>query len=339
MTTENQKELQRQAKKESVLTIDALEKHDLKTSGPLKLRQFACAECHCSWWRTVLKTKPVSRCKGSKCGARRYDALPREKEFGIGRCICSNPKCSHVFYVYCEATDIFDCRKCKSPARPHVHPKWRRKERRKKLNPDVKTFKPRKPANPPAMPPVFRPKFEPSPGDLGPKFEPVSPYVSSPILAAPLPTTRPSLSDLAGKLSIATPPSRSSFTSKKKRICNPSKPHVSTGSTVSTFLSQLDFDNSENITEVDLDYDNETDDYVPGACRFECSDCDNEYTVVCRMEDTAVCFNCQTTNNPLGRSAANEIDRKTDNKHSCSRCSDYGTCPNLQESRLARDMN
>ena len=298
LTPETQRQLQSPS---PYLTAKALEEHDLKTTtGPLELRQFACLLCYHWWWRTVLKSKPVSRCRGEFCEGRRYDALPKNKEFGIGRLICPNETCNRTFYAHCEATDYLKCRKCKTPTKPHMHPKWRK---RRSLNPNAETFRPA------------------SREDTGPHFNPVSKFEQD------------DLSSLEA-LSLDPPPTTAASTATpRRRIFNPSMPHVPTGNTISTFLSQCDFE--QNGTEVILDYDEDVDEYAVGACSFECSGCNNEYTVLCRMVDGAVCYRCNTENRALHWAPPRELDHRTDNKHSCSRCCEDGHCPNLVDARLA----
>ena len=259
-----------------VLTLEALEAHDAK-SGPCALRQFACPKCLHSWWRTVLKSKPVSRCN-QNCRATRYDALPRSKEFGIGRFKCPNHQCGRKFFARCEATDRLECRKCRSSAKPYIHPKWRKRERKSQLNPRANSFNPQD-----------RRDF----GRRTREEEPRQPQTRSRI---------------------------------RPRIFNPSEVHVSTGSTVSTFLSQVDFENEGE--GVDLDYDYEDDEEVASPCRFECFECDNKYTVKCRMIDTAKCFECQEVNKPMGR-ALGVIEARSNAMHQCSRCDGSGHCLNM----------
>ena len=64
---------------------------------------------------------------------------------------------------------------------------------------------------------------------------------------------------------------------------------------------------------------------------FNC-DCGNDYTVKCRWEDTAECYQCGQQDNPPVRFIPRGfIEAKTDNIHSCSRCNGQGNCPNLCE--------
>ncbi len=65
-----------------------------------------------------------------------------------------------------------------------------------------------------------------------------------------------------------------------------------------------------------------------GVCSFTC-ECGQTYSVVCRMSDTATCFKCHKVNNPDEMGPRRRINKKTDNKHSCSRCNGSGKCPNM----------
>lgn len=104
-----------------LLTEDALRKFDLLT-GALVLREFACRDCDNFWWKTVPRTKLVSKCV--TCSTK-YDALPREKEFGTGRYKCTN--CNHFFFARCEAMSERQCHSCGATVRaPYIHPKFRR---------------------------------------------------------------------------------------------------------------------------------------------------------------------------------------------------------------------
>ena len=73
-----------------------------------------------------------------------------------------------------------------------------------------------------------------------------------------------------------------------------------------------------------------------GVCKFEC-ECDNKYTVVCRMIDLAECYQCYKKNSAVEFTPRRKIDKKTGNKHSCSRCDDgKKDCPNLSNRRRQR---
>ena len=103
-----------------LLTEAMLRKFDIMT-GAIVLRQFACANCNHPWWANVPRTKPVSTCK--ICHVR-YDALERDKEFGIGRFMCLD--CDHAFYARCEATEFHVCYRChKLAGPPYINPRFK----------------------------------------------------------------------------------------------------------------------------------------------------------------------------------------------------------------------
>lgn len=122
---DDQRRLQREAKKQKgktyLLTKEALLKHDLLT-GATELRQFACPTYTCShsWWTHVPRTKPISTCRYCQVC---YNALDRDKEFGIGRFTCA---CYHTFYARCEATEMKECFKCKKQTGPpYINPRFK----------------------------------------------------------------------------------------------------------------------------------------------------------------------------------------------------------------------
>lgn len=379
MGLEDQQRLQLSSSKGSTLTIEALEAHDVRErAGPCQLRQFGCPLCTHSWWHNVLRSKPVSRCRGGRCGNQRYDALPRCKEFGIGRFLCPNQHCGRRFFGYCEATDILRCRRCGTPSMPYIHPKWR-KSKPRSLNPKARSFYPRY-TNEDSIPDFSSlniddedlvpnpPKGIPSSCSVDTASESGSSEAGVSEGGVPeldnadagddaisqassdwlIPNTRSTatlsdsdddtLSQCSSYSAVLQQGAKDKKTPSthgmepqpyKRRIFNASKVHEPTGGTISTFLSQMDF----GITgkEVILDYDKDIDDDKVGACKFECVKCENEYTVICRMQDTAECFNCHTSNSPLNwappRGAL--LQSGADCKHSCSRCDGKGHCPNL----------
>ena len=102
-----------------LLTQEALREHDRLTS-PEELRQFACESCNHTWWGVVPSLKAVSRCR--QCNTT-YDALPRNKEYGIGRFVCPNEKCGYVFYEACYAESKRKCHNCETMvSKPYIHP-------------------------------------------------------------------------------------------------------------------------------------------------------------------------------------------------------------------------
>ena len=182
-----------------LLTEAALRKLDI-SMGVLQLRQFACEACDRVWWKTVPCTKPVSKCFQCKT---KYDALPREKEFGIGRYRCL--ECNNSFFSRCEATSERPCFNCDFTVRaPYIHPKFKPIRRR------------RPPVDPSTSP------FEP------PKYEKIIYYVRDPSRRSALPVL------------FYVPLQRK----PRKKVVNASTIHDSTGSTASTFVTQIEFPTS-----------------------------------------------------------------------------------------------
>ena len=106
------------------LTADALRLHDEQMQT--KVRQFHCQDCNSSWWMLAPANKPVSRCK--KCH-KRFDAIARGCEFGVGRFTCPNSDCRNVFYAQCsEGNARRECIKCSTMAeRPYIHPRHKKR--------------------------------------------------------------------------------------------------------------------------------------------------------------------------------------------------------------------
>ena len=205
-----------------LLTEDALAKHNLLT-GASELREFACGRCDHYWWKVVLVTKAVSICYKCKI---KLDALPRHLEFGIGRYICQNTTCDHrTFFGRCQATDVARCLNCNDLVRnPYIHPKFRKskqKRKRKPLNPDAKPFKPPPPSVP--YPPLPLPMY----------FDPY--YQQGPL---PPPLSSSSSSSSSSSCSVTRRTARTLIVAQKRNVINPSTPHVPTGSTIDTFLTQ-----------------------------------------------------------------------------------------------------
>ena len=90
----------------TALTEEALREHEALTS-PSEVRQFSCKLCLHDWWRVVPAGKPVSRCR--YCNGR-YDALLRDKEYGI--CYFTCPNCGYTFYKEYWGNVTSQCRKC-----------------------------------------------------------------------------------------------------------------------------------------------------------------------------------------------------------------------------------
>ena len=197
-----------------LLTEAALRKHDIST-GALELREFACENCDRYWWKTVPCTKPVSKC--FKCKTK-YDALPRDLEFGIGRYKCFG--CNKIFFARCEATSERSCFNCDGTVRaPYIHPKFKPIRRnRPPIDPTTSVFKP----------PKYHAKYVYTVRD------PSTDY----LLPCPVFFYFP----------LQTKP-------HKKAVINASKVHDSTGSTASTFITQIEFPGRL--------YERETEDTIP----------------------------------------------------------------------------
>lgn len=72
------------------------------------------------------------------------------------------------------------------------------------------------------------------------------------------------------------------------------------------------------------------------VCRFSCQ-CDNQFTVWCRMEDTAPCYKCDVHVSPHSFNPLQQrINKKSDKVHNCSRCNGNGNCPNMAYRRRSR---
>ena len=203
-----------------------------------------------SWWHT----NPVSRCKGEKCGQQRYDALPRWLEFGIGRCVCPNEDCEFEFFVRCEASRIFKCRKCKTECKPDVHPNWEKK--RKIKHASFHSISPARvvipcPPCPPCPPGVtsniqtdYSKLLTPDNISIGPRS------------SVSLSTAAPFHQHMRMYRRKNRCKNR-----RKKLVFNASEIHEPTSGFVSTSLTQIDFERTTE--EVDLEYnssDNSDDD-------------------------------------------------------------------------------
>ena len=93
------------------LTLENLRELD-KEYDKHEVRQFACERCQKSWWEEVPARKPVSKCR--RCRTK-YDALPREKEFGIGHHVC---ECGKTFRGFTQHGVTSPCYRCKADVLP-----------------------------------------------------------------------------------------------------------------------------------------------------------------------------------------------------------------------------
>ena len=91
-----------------VLSVENLRLHD-ELMGDVELRQFGCEPCYRSWWKRVRVRKPVSHCKICRV---KYDALPRDKEYGVAEFMC--PTCRHTFLGRGRVSTTSPCYKCRA---------------------------------------------------------------------------------------------------------------------------------------------------------------------------------------------------------------------------------
>lgn len=182
----------------------------------------------------------------------------------------------------------------------------------------------------------LNPEADSSHGMHSAPTDPVMPWQPSPpgaaLVADNIQTRFPNLvvTDTAPVPCLPSPPAAAPRRRKKKPkrvIFNASEIHEPTGGTVSTFLTQVDFERIAE--EVDLEYDSDDeDDREVGVCKFECI-CGHEYIVICRKMDTAPCYKCKADNSPDNWEPLRRIKKISDNPHNCSRCNGSGNCPNL----------
>ncbi|XP_052797174.1 shiftless antiviral inhibitor of ribosomal frameshifting protein homolog [Mya arenaria] len=71
--------------------------HSTEIDFEVYVRQFSCKGCDHMWWRRVRAKKTVSKC--FKC-KQRFDALPRDKEYGWARFICTDSGCERKYNAF-----------------------------------------------------------------------------------------------------------------------------------------------------------------------------------------------------------------------------------------------
>ncbi|XP_076102340.1 uncharacterized protein LOC143071723 isoform X1 [Mytilus galloprovincialis] len=88
-------------------------------------RQFACEQCDHFWWRKVPMSKEVSSCNSCK---QKYDPVPREFEWGWATYNCD---CGHEFSGAGQKCTSAPCYKCERSVHPTViRPFWKRRGRK-----------------------------------------------------------------------------------------------------------------------------------------------------------------------------------------------------------------
>lgn len=248
-----------------LLTPEALRKHDILT-GVLELRQFACEKCDHVWWRTVSRIKAVAKC--NHCHVK-YDALPRDKEFGIGRYRCTN--CNHSFFSRCEATSERPCFNCDNTVRtPYIHPKFK------------PTHRTRQPVDPTTVP-----------------------YIPPGSVAGVSTGAR------------ATPYAHAARMYRKK-VVNASQVHDSTGSTASTFITQIErpyyvpeddpFDDDISVVISDPESDEEEIRPYESSTEFES---DSELSSIAHeasIDHSSVASDVDSTAGAIGSSSGSDSD-------------------------------
>ena len=89
-----------------VLSVENLRLHD-ELMEEVELRQFGCEPCYRSWWKKVRIQKPVCHCRNCRT---KYDALPRDKEYGVAEFVCQ--RCGHTFRGRGRVTTTSECYQC-----------------------------------------------------------------------------------------------------------------------------------------------------------------------------------------------------------------------------------
>ncbi|CAG5120109.1 unnamed protein product [Candidula unifasciata] len=120
--------------KQSTTYLQSLREDSKKVASLLEnkiedsVRQFVCGDCKRSWWKRVPLRKEVSRCRRCKV---RYDPVPREHETGLGsfKCICGNEFTGYA----CMGETLSECYECGAQVPvDHMVPPRRNRQRRTK---------------------------------------------------------------------------------------------------------------------------------------------------------------------------------------------------------------
>ncbi|XP_052098197.1 shiftless antiviral inhibitor of ribosomal frameshifting protein homolog [Mytilus californianus] len=220
----------------------------LKNGIKKETRQFACEACDHAWWRKVPMSKEVSKCR--KCN-KKYDPVPREFEWGWASYDC---KCGHEFSGAGQKNTSAPCYKCERSVDPTgIKPFWRRRGRKSDNQhccdaPDCTGHDPVRIHD----------------------VDPDRIYDDGTDNSRPVKFSRPvELDDVTGQVenlhvrnesvrnvnlqrNPITPRRQSGISTcvspesrvNKKKVVYPSEPHISTGSTIATFLSQSEIASS-----------------------------------------------------------------------------------------------
>ncbi|CAL1528717.1 unnamed protein product [Lymnaea stagnalis] len=90
------------------LKVDAERVASLLVNGiKATVRQFACQGCSRSWWMKVPERKEVSKCHRCKI---RYDPIPKDMEWGVGKFVCD---CGNEFTGFAQmgvtSSECYEC--------------------------------------------------------------------------------------------------------------------------------------------------------------------------------------------------------------------------------------
>ncbi len=219
--------------------------------------------------------KLVSKCR--ECGVR-YNALDREREFGIGRFTCP---CGNVFYARCQATDSHRCRGCKSDiSNPYIHPKFKRRPR---------------PSQPHFYPISGHPRVH------GPRVINAStPHDSTGFTCSTFLTQWDEMSEYVDLDSDDSDDQDSNGGGS-----NPQFRDESSGSSSDSDSSNGGGDSDGGDGKGGKMMDKEV-----GVCSFKCPKCYHTFTVTCRLTDTADCHKCGEDVKPHSWSPRRQIQHK-----------------------------
>jgi hypothetical protein len=189
------------------------------------VRQFVCGDCKRSWWKRVPLRKEVSRC--TRCRVK-YEPIPREHESGLGKFLCP---CGNEFTGFaCMGETLSECYTCgaKVPVDCMIPPR-RNRERKSKAPHSCNGFN------------CYNINHRHGHDDNFSLDNYQLPY-QTPVVVGNY--SHSSLDYGQRRIQNPEPPVCIHPKSSKgrRRIRHTSKRHVSTGSTVSTFLSQRSLD-------------------------------------------------------------------------------------------------
>ncbi|CAG2240285.1 unnamed protein product [Mytilus edulis] len=216
----------------------------LKNGIKKETRQFACESCDHAWWRKVPMSKEVSECRKCK---KKYDPVPREFEWGLATYHC---ECGNEFSGSGQKNTSAPCFECERSVYPTRIGPFSRRRVKKSANqhccdaPDCTGHEP-VPIHDVDQDRVYDDGTDNS-RPVGPsrpvEVDDVTGQVENLYIRhTPVQTAnrQQNYSTRRRRIGISTCVSPESRVNKK-RVVYPSEPHISTGSTIATFLSQSD---------------------------------------------------------------------------------------------------